>query len=99
MCRSARVRIGASMESDENIRDLRETVQQLQTALATTKETMQQLQDALSSREEEIGRLRGMLSDTKKERDELRGWNAELVSRLAVVGRRQSTSSASPIFK
>ena len=88
------------MASDETVRDLRETVQQLQTALATTKETVQQLQDALSSREEEIAQVRGMLSRTKKERDELRGWNAELVNRLAVVGRRQSTSStASPIFK
>ena len=88
------------MESEENTCELRETVKQLEAALATTKETVQKLQDALSSREVEITRLRQMLSLTKKERDELRGLNAELVNKQAAVGRKQSIIlSSSPMTK
>lgn len=78
---------------EENTRDLRETVQALESALATRTEMVQQLQGALESREAEIVALRQMLSSTKKERDELRVQNAELVNRVAIVGRKQSTSS------
>lgn len=82
------------MSSDEkNTCELRETVRQLNAALSTTKETVQQLKDALGARESEIARLRQMLTQTKKERDELRQQNAGLISKLAFVGRKQSTSS------
>ena len=71
----------------------RETVRELEAALATTRGTVQQLQAALESREADIAGLRQMLTSTKKERDELRVQNAELINKLAIVGRKQSTSS------
>ena len=99
------------MELEDKMCELRQTVQQLQSALCTKQETVQNLQDALNSREEEIARLRRKLEDqecllerrkqmitlTKKERDELRQQNAELINKLAVVGRKQSISSASKL--
>ena len=98
------------MESDDTMCELRQTVRQLESALSTKQETVQQLQDALNARETEIARLREkveeqdslllrrkqMIAQTKKERDELRQQNAELINKLAIVGRRQSTSSSTP---
>ncbi|CAI8012336.1 IQ motif and SEC7 domain-containing protein 1 [Geodia barretti] len=82
------------MDVEKCTRDLRETVRELEAALATTRETVQQLKGALESGEDEIVGLRQMLTRTKKERDELRVQNAELINRLAVIGRKQSTSSS-----
>lgn len=90
--------------------ELRETVQHLKAALSTKQETVQQLQDALSSREAEIKRLREkveeqgrlmrrrmqMIAQTKKERDELRRQCADLVHKLAEVGRRHGVNVKSP---
>ena len=87
-------RAAARMDVEKCTRDLRETVRELEAALATTRETVQQLKGALESREDEIAGLRQMLTRTKKERDELRMQNAELINRLAVIGRKQSTSSS-----
>jgi septal ring factor EnvC (AmiA/AmiB activator) len=84
------------MGSEENTRELRETVRELEGALATTRETVLQLQGALESRETEIERLREMLANTKKERDQLRQQNAELIYKQAHIGRKQSTTSSSP---
>jgi septal ring factor EnvC (AmiA/AmiB activator) len=95
------------METEDTMCELRQTVQQLESALSTKQATVQQLQEALNARETEISRLRGkldeqdslllrrkeMIAQTKKERDELRQQNAELINKLAVVGRRQSTST------
>ena len=97
----------ADMGSEEKERELRTMVRDLRVALASAREGERQLQEKLESREAEIRQLRQMLGNTKQERDdlrqmlvntkqerdELRQQNAELVNRLAIVGRKQSTSS------
>ena len=87
------------MGSEENARELHETVRKLEAALSSSRAEVQQLHETLGSRETEIAGLRQMLTHTKKERDELRGQNAELVNRLAVIGRKQSTSSSPSLPK
>ena len=98
------------MASVDQVRELQETVGQLEATLSTTRDTVKLLQEALNARETEIQQLRKKLKDqeglllrrmqiiaeTKKERDDLRRKNAELILKQAEVGRKHSVNVSPP---
>ena len=82
------------MGSQENERKLKERVNQLEAALRERDEEIERMRTKVEDQESLLARRAQMVSKTMKERDELRKQNAELILKLAQVGRRQSFSSS-----
>ena len=82
------------MGSQENARKLRGRIEQLEAALRAKDDEIERLRTKLEDQESLLARRMQMVSKTLKERDELRKQNAELILKLAQVGRRQSISSS-----
>ena len=87
------------MEISPRTSSERETLRELEAALAAREDVVQQLKSALNARETEIEKLRTqlaqriqMVASTQKERDQLRAQNAELVKKLAEISRIQSVT-------